>query len=495
MFVETPAHTAIFAAIEKPTQNVIIEAVAGAGKTSTIVEALKRIPTTEKVVFLAFNASIAKELQRRVPPHVEARTLNSLGNAAWNAHLAATGCQRSRVDADKLSSIFFRLQDEGEISSRDKTLMSATVKLCRIMKSSGIRQPTASHITDAIDHFDVDMEDGPDIENRVIDLVQTIMGKSFATKLVIDFDDQLFMPVVYDVECPKYDRIFVDESQDLSPLQHELLRRSLRKGGQLVAVGDPRQAIYAFRGADSNSMNNLSKTFGCMSLPLHVSYRCPQAIVREAQRIVSHIQAHPEAPEGLVDRTVLAVDKADFRAGDLIVSRTTAPMVSLAFSLIRDGKAATVLGRDIGAGLTSLAKKLKATSVSDLEARVELWRTTEIEKLTCSQRVVSEAKVQMVHDKADTLLAICEGARTINDVLMRIQMMFSSDRNEEKITLSTVHKAKGLEADRVWILNPELMPHPMAKLDWQREQEFNLLYVAITRAKSELRFASNTKKR
>ena len=59
------------------------------------------------------------------------------------------------------------------------------------------------------------------------------------------------------------------------------------------------------------------------------------------------------------------------------------------------------------------------------------------------------------------------------------------------IVLSSIHKAKGLEAPRVGILSAHLLPHPMARQEWSYQQEVNLAYVAITRARRELYIAGN----
>ena len=87
----------------------------------------------------------------------------------------------------------------------------------------------------------------------------------------------------------------------------------------------------------------------------------------------------------------------------------------------------------------------------------------------------------MCRDQAETLLCIldhCE--QDPKKIAFQIEKIFTD--NVEGIVFCTIHKAKGLEAKNIFILNPELLPHPMAKRDWQIEQEMNLKYVAITRS-------------
>lgn len=509
-FEITPAHTAIFDAIRNRTGNVLVEAVAGSGKTSTILEAAALVPATERCVFLAFNASIAKELGRRVPRHFEARTMNSLGHRAWGRFVEREVGGKIEVDADKVRKMLWAWDDEGKLAGNENRLYgSAAVKLVRLAKSNGLVPATirvdgkpvvgliedsADTWLDLIDNFDVDLpeiNDTPssEISARVIDLARRLLDASTRSMNLIDFDDQIYLPFVYDIECFRFDRVFVDEAQDLSPLQHDLLRRSLREGGQLVAVGDPCQAIYGFRGADARSMDTLQKSFKATRLPLHVSYRCPTSVVAAAQAVVSHIQAHPDAPAGVVDMAPVFTEKALaeklLKGGDLVVCRLNAPVVALAYALLKAGTPAEVLGRDIGKGLTVLIEKLhKGGDVVALLNALDGWEAKEVER---AMRRHNEGKIAQIEDKCDTIRVLSEGQASVSSLLNTIASLFSGERSEHKVTLSTVHKAKGLEADRVWVLNRHKMPHPMAKLPWQRVQENNLIYVAFTRAKKELR--------
>lgn len=501
-FQVTQAHQDIFDAVESGSRSIQIEAVAGSGKTSTIVEALKLVGKFEKVVFLAFNVSIKKELESRVPKHVDCKTLNGLGHRAWWKHLASEGVIRGwrdvNVNKDKVRNIMLDLEDERELTPVEVSTYGWTaVRLANMAKGYGLipdDKPRRGLIPDShdswwamIDKHDVELPDVDGAFDRVVGLARRFLRKNNEMLDKIDFNDQLYLPYVYDVRCFKYDRVLVDEAQDLSPLQHDLLAKSLKKTGQLIAVGDPRQAIYGFRGADAASMENLHERFGTVKLPLHVSYRCPRKVVELAQTVVEHIQPHDDAEEGLVDLKPVPSAEAEFKGGDLVMCRTTAPVVGLAYSLIRQSRPAEVLGRDIGAGLTALIKKLRPTDIDDLLTRLRKWEDREIEK--ANKRRASESKIMAIQDKADTLRVLADVADSLAMLSASIKSLFSGDRNPTKVTLCTVHKAKGLEANRVWVLNPHLMPHPMAKQAWAREQEMNLIYVAYTRAKKELRFA------
>lgn len=497
-FEITPAHAAIFAAIKDKKRNLIVEAVAGSGKTSTMVEAASLFSAHEATIFLAFNKHIATELARRLPPRMEARTMNALGHRALTREIQDRIGGWPKVDADKtFRKVIPALVEEDRVSQEDAKFLGACAsRLVRLAKAAGFAPPMSDQpktlpvvtvdVWEAlIDRYDVDVPDVKDGEKRAIVLAERALRRGVDMLDVIDFDDQIYLTVLLGASCFKYDRIIVDEAQDLSPLQHELLARSLKQGGQLVAVGDPRQAIYAWRGADANSMTTLAERFSAQTLPLHVSYRCPRHVVSLAQTVVEHIRPHANAPIGIVDPKPQDTENADIRPGDLVMCRMNAPIVGLAYRLLRKGVRVEVLGRDIGKGLLSLVKKLDAVSVDDLLDRLENWRNHETEKATKKGR---DNTIATVNDKAYTLTVIAEEAKSLEEITRTIQTLFSSDdATETKVTLCTVHKAKGLEADRVWILDHSLMPM-RTRQAWQAEGELCVMYVAYTRAKRDLRF-------
>lgn len=491
-FITTPAHRAIFDRItDESGGNIIIEAVAGAGKTSTIVEALKLIQPGKKVVFLAFNTSIVQELKTRVPNHVDVMTLNGLGWRAYLAHAKTLGLHVKAPDPNKTMAIA-----RDVLSVRDMARLGPDAcKLVGKAKSSGLLPDGISWaapglIPDTfgswawlVDRFDVDCGDAL---GDTISAAQTIYRKSCEVRDVLDFDDQQLLTYGLGLRLPRFDWVFVDEAQDLSPLQHRLVERIVsRAGARLVAVGDPHQSIYGFRGADVESMDKLARDFKCTKLPLHVSYRCAKAIVAEAQQSVGHIQAHADAPEGHVERNVKPLEECDVRPGDFVLCRLSAPVVQAAYSLIRADVPAVVRGRDIGTGLIKLIEKLSATDLDSAEKRLTAWEDKERAKAKDD-----EAKQASITDRADTLRLFLRMSDSLEDCKQRIEKMFSNDNTEGVVICSTVHKAKGLESDRVFLIDRDKMPHKMAKQPWQVQQEVDLIYVAVTRAKRHLQFVT-----
>jgi superfamily I DNA/RNA helicase len=325
-----------------------------------------------------------------------------------------------------------------------------------------------------IDAFGIESAQNGSRAGFVRDVLKILQQCTDAEDGRIDFDDMIWLPLVLDLSQSKFDRVFVDETQDLNAAQIELTLRSCKADGRILAVGDPRQAIYRFRGADEKAFSNVKERLHATELPLSVCYRCSRSIIREAQKIVPNIEAAPDAEEGEVRTATFKEMRRDAQPGDFILSRTNAPLVSLCMSLIAEGRRAAIQGRDIGTSLGALVKKSKTKTVSALRDYIKEWSDKE-----CKRLYVKHRDTQLVEDKADCIVAISDGANSVQDVIGRIESMFSDTSNESRIMLSTTHKAKGLERDRVWMLTATYRKRPGVEED-------NLAYVAITRARKVL---------
>lgn len=468
---------AIFAHAEDThAGNAIVEAVAGSGKTTTLVEAIKRLKGNS--IFLAFNKSIADELKKR---GVNARTFHSL---------CFSPVRNSRGAQDVTQNKLRRIIDAkltGEDAKLYGTFVIRLVGLARQVGIGCLVQDTPQEWFDIIAHHDLQPDDENADLNRAVELAQKVLAFSSHPKQnMIDFDDMLYLAVRDGTALPKFDNVLVDEAQDTNAIQRAILRKIMHPTTRLIAVGDPAQAIYGFRGADSNSMNLIAQEFSCKTLPLSISYRCAQSVVAYAQQWVNHIEAAPSAPEGAVTMFGTEWDYNVFTQGDLVVSRTTRPMVALAFNLIKNNVSATIMGRDIGEGLKKLIDKMGAgEDVELLMVKLGVYTEREVEKALAKKE---EAKAEQISDKTAAILTLCEGlhedTRTVSILKRNIDSLF--DNPNAAVKCATIHKAKGLEADRVFWLNRSQCPAMWARQEWQKQQEVNLCYVAATRAKKEL---------
>lgn len=463
----------IFDFVKSGNGSAVIEAVAGSGKTTTIVEAIKLV--TGSTIFLAFNRSIADELGRR---GVNARTFHSLTYSIVLRHKGARAVNKNKL---------FEIVQENLGDEDVRNYGSFITKLVDLAKQAGVGclVPNEPNVwMDIVDHHDLELASEDATLNRAVALAMRLLEAS-NTSREVDFSDMLYIPVLEGLSLPKYDFVFVDEAQDTNAIQRALLRKIMRPESRLVAVGDPAQAIYGFRGADSNSINLIAEEFNCIKLPLTVSYRCPKSVVEHARKWVKHIEPAPTAPEGKVTDLGLNFKNADFVKGDLVVCRTTAPVVKLAYSLLRDRISARIMGKEIGEGLKSLVTKMKAKGIEALIEKLNAYTTRETEKLTARGK---DEKASAIQDKTDTILvlinSLTETRRTIPALIETIDSLF--DDKNATVTLATIHKAKGLEASRVFWLNSQDCPSKWARKDWQIQQEYNLCYVATTRAMQEL---------
>jgi DNA helicase II / ATP-dependent DNA helicase PcrA len=492
----SPQQSTFFRWVTNGRGSCVLVAVAGAGKTTTIVEAASLIPVHLYCAFVAFNKDIAAHLTTLLPKHIRCMTLNAMGNFNWTRFIGA----RTEVVDSKVKTRQIIL----EIVPKEHHQLygQALIKLVGLAKSVGL---VPRGVTGAIsltydepeewyslmDHHDVEFEEGADVMQG-IDYARAVLRRSIdmcMSKKLMDFDDQLYMPVIMRARFWQNDYLFVDEAQDVNKIQRAMLRRALKPNGRLIAVGDPHQAIYGFRGADSQAIENIKKEFGAVELPLTVSYRCPQIVVAEAQQYVSHIQAHPSAPMGVRTRNE-AWGPWSFTPSDAILCRNTGPLVEHAYKLIRAGVPCRILGKEIGQGIAALIKKMKASTVKTLIERLDSYFERESAAFNAKNQ---EEKTEKLAEKIDTIKVFIdqlpETGRTIAKLLASIDAMFSDDnKDRQMLTLCTIHKSKGQEWKRVFVLNEWLMPSKYARQEWQQEQEKNLQYVACTRSKSELHF-------
>jgi superfamily I DNA/RNA helicase len=307
---------------------------------------------------------------------------------------------------------------------------------------------------------------------------------------IIDYADMLYLPYVWDLKPQTFEWVFVDEAQDLSAAQLHLILKARAQGGRMLLVGDPLQAIYGFAGADCESFNRIKKTLQAAELPLSICYRCPVKVLELAKKIVPQIEAAPDAPDGKVETIKASKLPEVVKEGDLILCRLTAPLISLCIDLITQRIPARVRGRDIGRMLTAIAREvaqLPGFTFHQFGEYLEEYRTNRIAKLR--QRSNSEAQIESFSDRVDGVKACYEAfnCKTLEAFCMEIEGLFSDDR--PSVILSTVHRAKGLEEDRVFILYPDKLPLIWENQQpWELKQEMNLKYVALTRAKAELIF-------
>jgi len=265
----------------------------------------------------------------------------------------------------------------------------------------------------------------------------------------------------------------VDEAQDLSPLNHAMLRKLVVN--RLIAVGDPNQSIYAFRGAMTSSMARLRDTFNMREMTLSVSFRCPQEVVRRAWFRVPHMRWAEWAIPGEV-QTLSVWDAEGIPDGAAIICRNNAPLLKTAMDLIRAGRGVQVIGQDIGPGLIKILKGLGDESMNQ-EDTIDAINRWETERLSKTRAKATTA------DRADCLRVFTTFGPTLGSAIAHAEHIFKS---QGPVQLLSGHKAKGLEWGTVYHLDPWRIPSSYAESPEEIEQELNVRYVIETRAKERL---------
>lgn len=464
-----------FASPNSDSPNLVVRARAGTGKTTTIIEGINRAPEG-RIGLFAFNKRIAEELNGRIRnPHAEAKTLHALGYAAIRNAYGYV-----RVD-DKRGTALTETVVPKDTPFQIRLLVTKLHTKGRdILGAVG----TPEEMLDLAFRFDCVPDDGwrrypvEWVVDRAIAAMEAAARDEHPQ--TIDYADMIFLPLVQKLLEPVYDLVVVDEAQDMTLAQLEMAQRSCK--GRIAVVGDNRQAIYGFRGADSGSLDRLKRELNAIELPLTKTYRCAGGIVARAQALVPDFEGdRPAGENDVIDGAGAAGMLRDVTPGEFILSRVNAPLVGYTLRLIAEQKRARMAGRDIGKTLeTIIVKKLKLTSADStelMEQRVIDWRA----KMTTKYASYGQQdKIAAVQDQADTLLALCEAYETVDELIRSCSWLFEDDKRSDTIMLSTIHKAKGLEASRVWLLQDTLYRRG------RTPEEENCEYVAITRAKDQL---------
>jgi DNA helicase-2/ATP-dependent DNA helicase PcrA len=465
----------VFEAVKNDLDNLLVEAVAGSGKSTVLEQCNRLLPESMAVVNTAFNKHIATALSQRLPFGREVGTMNSLG---WGVY--RTNVRGVNLDANKN---FNYLQSHFNMDNDDDRKLFWTIQgtVCRIVslfKALNL-QSWPDNWSELTDTYGVEVGDF-DPEKHAIDAWSAkVFEWSIRTLHIADFDDQIYQPLRQGWLIRRRDVAFVDEAQDLSPCQIEFV---LHLGHRVISVGDRNQAIYVFRGADINAIPNIIEMTKATCLPLSICYRCPEEVIAEAKRYVPQIEAAPGARKGYVGD----IKSSDFwnqvDSGDYVTCRTTAPLVSYCLKAIREKKKAFVRGRDIGKGLKDLINKIgSGLPMESFLGELNRYHQQQTARLSKSNR---QSELQAVDDRVQTVQAIATECDYVSDISRAIDSIFSDD-NKEGIEFSTIHKAKGREKPNVYRLRPELCPHPKTP-EHLLQIENNLKYVEITRAQENL---------
>jgi hypothetical protein len=492
----------------------ILRARAGSAKTTTIEMVAPSLGN--ETLYCAYAKTIEQSLKERLPEGANVRTVYGLGLSM----LRKNGFRFAQVNEDKYFNLVCGAVDAiietgqllGEsvdpravVALQDEKPLADINRLVNMMRLTLRSARSTRDVRIVADHFGLDFN--PHVYGVLPLLARAVMKIGYQNignqddseagyrgKVCgIDYADMIWAPWVLKrmnghLRIWRYEKVFCDESQDLSPAQLFIVREMCAPTGRLFFVGDDRQAITGFAGSDTKSMDRIKQELDCTELPLSTCYRCPTSHLELARRIVDDIEDGPNAIEGKVE-TIDEEQLVDLvEASDMVICRTNAPLVGVCLRLIGAGKPARMKGRAFDKMLLSVVKfaERKRPSCCDFREGLQAWEAKELAKLEGRKGDIT-SKRQAIEDRVACVLTIYDTLPdpTYVELKQAVRSLFMNQVNP--IECSSVHGAKGLEADRVFILEPNLMPLPYAK-GWRYEQELNVKYVALTRSKRELYF-------
>lgn len=478
--------SAIFEEFKTGTRHLVVRARAGTGKTTTILEGLKH-STASRILFAAFNTRIVNEVKpKNQNPNVEVKTLHGVGYACVRRYRERVQVARGNAREVSIVERVCGQQAPDAIKRLVGKLMTKGREMAPLATERGSLLDLAEEFDCVPDPdwnemgFDLDF-----VEGRALECMAA--ATELKTGEEIDFADMLFLPVRNSWLHKIYDETVVDEAQDMNATQL-IIAQGVTKG-RIIVVGDDRQAIYAFRGADSNSLDRLKDELQAVEFGLTETYRCARRVVSEAQQLVPDIRAHANAVDGIVatiqkDKLMDAVQDGDF-----ILSRSNAPLAPIAMAMIRANRRVRIQGKDIGQGLKALVNKLAsgraANSIPEFLQRLVRWEDREIDRVMKANR---PEQAENIRDRAETLRCVADGVAGVRELCARLDDLFA-DEGPAAVICSSVHKAKGLEAARVFVLRRTLypkLPDGVKPSPARAREEQNIHYVAITRAMREL---------
>jgi superfamily I DNA/RNA helicase len=530
-----------------PQGHLIIEAVAGSGKTFTIIQMIANIinrwhaegiKPSKRIALMAFNAKIRDELKHRIQFYglTKEQQDRMAFDSAYREHILATYKGLSQwVEVNTVHGFGFSAFKQAFGSRKPNTFKLSDIldpwlkahklswefskPICTavsIAKDSGMGLFFPNNTAEwkrLIAYHDLSWNEDKLPFNLFLDLSSRLFHESLQDTSKIDFNDMIYMPLWKNLPFPQFDFVFIDEAQDTNATRREVAKRMLKtenkcthdpyggedslssitvKTGHLIAVGDRHQAIYGFTGADNDALDILKKEFHASELPLSTCFRCSKAVISHAQSIVPHICHRTGAIQG----SVLTTPEYNFEENlfqhgtthsyqtSAILCRKNAPLISLAFKLLNARIPCRIEGKDIGQELIRFCKKFKADDKPTLTHSLRKHLTDQSLKLPAY-------KLEQLQDKISAITSVLTlpHVTSLTILYQTLEQLFSDydPKAPPKLTLSSIHKSKGLEWPTVYLLGRNAwMPSKFATQDWMLDQEHNLTYVAITRAKETL---------
>jgi DNA helicase II / ATP-dependent DNA helicase PcrA len=486
--------------------NATVQSRAGSGKSKTIELAVSFVPSKKKVLVVSYNRHIARNLKEKFGDlqNVDVLTYHGLG-----LKILGTKFHR-KFDEKNINEYKYKeyITQHIEELCHDCWKSLNGVERCCYKKNIEklVEYARYNKAQSEKEIATVAAKYGIAPVCNEIESVRKILKWGSSNLEIIDYTDMVWLPyellITANMPNLQYDMIFIDEAQDSSLIQQNLINICKKRNTRFIAFGDAKQCINAWCGSDEHAFANFGKQANTTTFHLNVSFRCSKSVVELVQKLVPDFEEAPNAKEGNVQHNATL---KNVQNGDLILCRRTSPLVKLHMQLLKQGKPSRIngleLSKEISGTIRDTGKENISEAIDVLYGRLfKIWESLK-EEYSCSlKEVVTEDSIINLYDEIQSIIAVSEGLTKSSDVIQRLGKIFINDSSqygggaikdiidETHIHLSTVHRAKGLEANNVYIICPSLMPSKLAKSDWEIEAEDNLIYVAWSRAKDNLYF-------
>jgi DNA helicase II / ATP-dependent DNA helicase PcrA len=514
--------------------NALVSSVAGSGKSTLITQCANQIPLSQTVIILSFNRKIAEDmrakLKSRIPnrfpgepddwKYTQAATLNSIGKRLIVNHYKWGMRQPRNVNEnkEKIDDVIAVLTDElfdrrtqryleqlaaykksalyplgtPPVKPKRRPCYSAVTGLLRLSRASLYppTQPSASKLKEIIAFYGIEINVHLDLEWAVQSLqrIESETLTRFHESHQITLEEQIYMPWALDVRDPfPWDWIFVDECQDLSPLRIDLLRRLSKPTTRFLFVGDNDQSIYGWTGADPRCFDRIKFEFSPDTFQLTSTFRCSHAVTEFAQKFVPKITAFDGNLKGEILKYPTGGPLPELKSGDAVLSRLKSGLINIAIRLIRNGCKFQGFEGLLDEQSLDLLQQLYEEQSDSLSVSERLGRVAIVLEIDIDLNGCTAEKVELC-DLSIALKSLSEAFPAIRDFLgLRRQLHEVCKGTSDGPMLSTIHKQKGAEFNNVLIVDFSLLPLVWpGQQDWEFEQELNLVYVAITRARDKL---------
>lgn len=451
-----------------PTSDLVVEAGAGTGKTTLLTEYAKK--WRQRGLYLSYNAAIAQEAKSRFSSNIHPMTAHGYAYRTLNV---------SRFQNRLVQSIRRNHIREAGLNL-DNPFLSEDRMIKAVM--AGIRNFTNSAGSELTDRH-CELEFAP---KQTRERVMPIIAR--AVLAFVKYEESS-LPFTHDcyLKClemtgsmgHEYDFILVDEAQDLNPILLSLIQRA---GRPVIMVGDRKQAIYAFRG----SIDAMAEV-DAPRLPLSQSWRFGAPVDAIANHILSYTTSPPEwRIKGRPDHITTVEEYSGSAAREsLILARTN--------SRIFEGLVTTKVPFHVIGGFETIATQLLSALALSKGDRHNI-RDSMIQSYRHWDELVADSETGDDHEARRIVKIVQNYGDGLHEIIARLRALHRTSRGDAAITLSTAHRAKGLEAANVILLDD--FPTP-AELEARRiehkitlveyDQEFHLLYVAVTRALDSLK--------